>query len=123
MFSFKKSLTAKKILSLVFLCALFVLPLIVNAGVKLTDPLGINEGEGAIPKLANRFISTALGLSGVLALVAFIYGGILYMLAGVNPKNVEKGKELMKYAVIGLFVIFSAYAVINYLLTAVLLIK
>jgi len=87
-------------------------------GVTLGDPL--NLGDNPIPKLANRFITAALGISGVLAIIAFIYGGILYLTSGVNPKYVEKGKEVMKYAVIGLVVIFSSYAVITFLLKTVL---
>lgn len=90
-----------------------------NAETEIKDPLGLDKGN-QIPALANRLITAALGISGVLALLAFVYGGILYMLAGVNPKNVEKGKEIMKYAVMGLFVIFSSYAVINFFLKTVL---
>lgn len=88
----------------------------------LSDPLNLNK-KNPIPDLANRLILVGLSLSGVMALMAFIYGGILYMLAGVNPKNVEKGKEVMKYAVMGLFIIFSSYAIVNFFLKAVLGIK
>ncbi|MFA5020743.1 MAG: pilin [Patescibacteria group bacterium] len=108
----------KKIFFLIIWCCCLS-PLAVLASPKLTDPLQLGEND-PLPVLANRFIQTALGISGVLALLAFIYGGILYMLAGVNPKNVEKGKELMKYAVIGLFIIFASYAIVNFLLSTVL---
>lgn len=97
--------------------ALLLLPALASAVTPLEDPL--NLGPNPLPALANRLITAALGIAGVLALIAFIYGGILYLLAGVNPKNVEKGKDLMKYAVIGLFVIFSSYAVVNFLLKSV----
>lgn len=90
-----------------------------NNQATIEDPLGLKKGN-PIPELANRLITVALGISGVLALLAFVYGGILYMLAGVNAKNVEKGKEVMKYAVMGLFVIFSSYAIINFFLKTVL---
>jgi len=96
---------------------LWLSPLAALAEPALEDPLQL---KGGLPELANRFIQTALGISGVLALLAFIYGGILYLLAGVNPKNVEKGKELMKYAVIGLVIIFASYAIVNFLLSTVL---
>ena len=98
---------------------LLILPAVASAdGVTLGDPLKL--GDNPIPTLVARFISAALGLSGVLALIAFIYGGILYMLAGVNPKNVEKGKEMMKYAIMGLAIIFSSYAIITFFLKTVL---
>jgi hypothetical protein len=85
--------------------------------VPITDPLGL--GDNAVNELAARLVQAALGLSGVLALLAFIYGGIMYLLAGVNPEFVKKGKETMKWAVIGLLVIFSSYAIINFILTQV----
>jgi hypothetical protein len=96
-----------------------------NSGgsVQIKDPLNLPGGTAAIPKLANNLISVALGLSGVLALIAFIYGGIMYLLAGIDAKNVQKGKDAMKWAVIGLFLIFSSYAIVYFLLSDVLGIK
>ena len=93
----------------------------VLAEVTITDPLEL-QGD-PINALATRLITAAFGVSGVLALLAFIYGGIMYLLAGVNPEYVKKGKEAMKWAVIGLLVIFSSYAVINFILTEVFKIK
>jgi len=111
-------ITIRKTYFLVLASGFLLLPTLALAATQLGDPLSL--GSNPLPTLANRFITAALGISGVLALVAFVYGGILYMLAGVNPKNVEKGKDLMKYAVIGLFVIFSSYAIVNFLLQTVL---
>ncbi len=88
----------------------------------LVDPLGLNKAQ-PIADLAKRLIMTTLGLVGVLALLAFIYGGVLYMLVGVKADNVKKGKEVMKWAVAGLFLIFSAYAILNFLFTTVLGVK
>jgi hypothetical protein len=92
-----------------------------SEGVEIVDPL--NLGDNPIPNLANRLIQTALGLTGILALLSFIYGGILYMLVGVNPDNVKKGKEVMKWSVVGLFIIFSSYAILNFILGTVLGLK
>lgn len=113
----------KKIFSFIIISGILLLPAIAGAATALDDPLRLPKDDSAIPLLANRFIQAALGISGVLALIAFVYGGVLYMLSGVNPKNVEKGKDIMKYAVIGLFVIFASYAVINFFLTNVLQVK
>jgi hypothetical protein len=109
----------KKIIFSILALGSLILPSIAAAAVQIGDPLGLESGN-PIPLLANRFIQAALGISGVLALIAFIYGGLLYLLAGVNPKNVDKGKEMMKYAVLGLFIIFTAYAVITFFLRNVL---
>ncbi len=93
-----------------------------GSGVAITDPLNINS-KTPIADLAKKLINIILGLTGVIALLSFIYGGVLYMLSGVSPDNVKKGKEVMKWAVAGLFIIFSSYAILNFLLTTVLGVK
>lgn len=84
--------------------------------VQLSNPLSVKS----IPELVKNITTVAIGLSGVMALLAFVYGGILYLLAGVNMDFLKKGKEVMKWAIIGLFVIFSSYAVINFVMTKLL---
>jgi hypothetical protein len=115
-----KKIKAQYFLSL-FLVVGIMTATAVLAGVTIEDPLEL--GNDAVNTLATRLITAALGVSGVLALLAFIYGGIMYLLAGVNPEYVKKGKEAMKWAVIGLLVIFSSYAVINFILTEVFKVK
>jgi uncharacterized membrane protein YjfL (UPF0719 family) len=48
----------------------------------------------------------------------FIYGGFVWMLAAGNDQRVQKGKDIILWAVIGLVVIFSAYAIVNMVFTA-----
>lgn len=88
--------------------------------VPLTNPLTGGSSVLPIPTLVKNITTVAIGLSGVMALLAFVYGGILYLLAGVNMDFLKKGKEVMKWAIIGLFVIFSSYAVINFVMTKLL---
>ena len=47
-------------------------------------------------------ISGILGLTGVLALVAFIAGGVMWMTSGGNAEKVKKGRDILVWAVIGL---------------------
>lgn len=66
--------------------------------------LGINYG---------KFI---LGLSGGLALVFFIYGGILMLTSGGSPDKVKKGRDTLVAATIGLIIIFGAFTAIKFAL-------
>jgi len=71
-----------------------------------------------------------LGLVGSLALampvprsasiVGFIYGGFTWMLAAGDSGKVQKGKDILIWATIGIVVIFSAYAVVRFVLEGVL---
>lgn len=62
-------------------------------------------------------ISTViLGLSGSIVLLMFFYGGLMWVIAAGNPKRIETGKQTMIRAVIGLAIIFGAYAIINFVI-------
>lgn len=82
---------------------------------KLCDPLG-NNGDPAV--VANKIIKGLMGLTGILALIAFIWGGILWMTSGGGQERIKKGKTMMIWAVLGLVVIFGSYAILDVVLTA-----
>ncbi len=76
----------------------------------LENPLGKNINS--FEQVVNNVIKVALGLTGVFALLAFIYGGITWMLSMGDPGKVTKGKNMMIWAVFGLLVIFASYAIL-----------
>jgi len=47
-----------------------------------------------------------LGIAGSLALLMFVYGGFLYIIGGASEKQVGKAKDVFKYAITGLIIIF-----------------
>jgi len=75
----------------------------------LVNPLGNLK---TFDQVVNNVIKVALGLTGVFALLAFIYGGITWMLSMGDPSKVTKGKNMMIWAVAGLLVIFASYAIL-----------
>lgn len=82
---------------------------------ELKNPLG---SATTFELIVNNLVKTALGLSGVFALLAFIYGGITWMTSMGDPAKVTKAKNMMAGAVIGLFIIFASYAIITLVFTA-----
>lgn len=80
----------------------------------LTDPLGHVD----IPTIIGRIIKVALGLSGTMALLMFIYGGFTWMTSGGSKDRVDKGRKTLLWAVIGLAVIFFAYVAVELVITA-----
>ena len=80
---------------------------------QLPNPLG----EGAdIPEIIARVIKAAVGLVGSIGLLMFIYGGFTWMTAGGNEKRVEQGKQVLTWAVLGLVLIFSSYAILSFVI-------
>ena len=82
----------------------------------LNDPLG----NRPIPILIGGIINYILGVVGVLALVMFIYGGITWMTSGGSADKIKKGKDTIIWAVLGLAFIFFSYAILDFILRALL---
>lgn len=78
----------------------------------------IRLGERISPTIIGRAVKTLLGLVGAFALLVFVYAGIVYMTAAGREDAITKAKETMKYAFFGLLIIFFAYAITNYFVTA-----
>lgn len=92
---------------------------LVNAGkVPLNNPLTDKPEPISIFTILNNVITAGLGLTGILALIAFIYGGVLWMISLGDAGKVEKGKKMMIWAVVGLAVVFTSYGAITLLFRA-----
>jgi len=81
----------------------------------LYDPLADKTPQGVIGGL----IQTALGVVGSLALVIFVYGGIMWMLSAGNEEKALKGSKAMLWAGIGLIVIFASYILLTFVFKVV----
>ena len=51
-----------------------------------------------------------------LAVVAFIYAGILLLFGGAAPKNIETGKKIFQVTIIGILIAFSGWLIVNTIL-------
>lgn len=83
----------------------------------LPNPLG---GTTDIRTIIGRVISAALGISGSIALLMFVWGGMLWLTSGGSPERIKKGKDAIVWAVLGLVLIFGSYAILNFVLGAIL---
>lgn len=83
----------------------------------LDNPLGDKKID--VPILLGRIINYAMGIIGSLALVMFIYGGAMWMLSGGNQEQVTKGKQTIIWAALGLAIIFTSYALVRFVISAI----
>lgn len=65
-------------------------------------------------------VNTALFLIGSIAVLMLIYGGIRYTTSGGNEKSVTAAKNTILYAVVGIVVAVLAFAIVNFVLTALI---
>lgn len=62
--------------------------------------------------LAN-VLSVALTLIGIAGFIMLVVGSMKWLLSGGNAQHVEKAKNTMTYAVVGLIVALSAFIILN----------
>lgn len=71
-----------------------------------------------LPELVGSFIASALGLLGVVLVVLVIYAGFIWMTAQGNDEKIKKAKGMITSAVIGMIIIFAAYAITNFVVAS-----
>ena len=55
---------------------------------------------------------------GVIALVFFIVGGIMWLTSGGNVEQVKKGKQILVGTIIGILIVFLAWQIVNIVICA-----
>ena len=68
--------------------------------------------------IIGRIIKALIGIAGSLALLMFIYGGVMWLISRGNTAYIEKGKKAMMLAAIGLVIIFTSYILVKLIITA-----
>jgi len=61
--------------------------------------------------IIGQVVGALLTFTGVVFFILMIYGGFLWMTARGNEQQVEKAKDLITAAIVGLIIVISAYAI------------
>jgi hypothetical protein len=70
------------------------------------------------PTLIGNVIGSILALIGVIFFVLMVYGGFLWMTAHGDSGQVDKGRETIIAAVIGIIIVVASYALTAFIMTA-----
>jgi hypothetical protein len=92
-----------------------------------SDPFGINT-YGSYTGLGTRdlrsgimgIVNALLGFLGVLAIVIILWGGFRWLTSGGNEEKVGEAKKIITAGVIGLVIIFTAYAIANFVISSLI---
>jgi len=91
-----------------------------GAGDQLTDVgTEIDVGSRDLPTLIGNLINIALGLLGIILVVLVVYAGFLWMTAAGSKEQVTKAKEILTRAIIGIIIVVAAYAISEYVISAI----
>ncbi|MEK7159548.1 MAG: pilin [Patescibacteria group bacterium] len=127
---------AKSVIKITASCFLFLLAVFLfsnlfiavpayAAGEEITAGLDAVGSQTPLVKsdprqIVGRIIKIALGFLGAVAISIIIYAGFLYMTSGGDPAKTEIARKWIINAVIGLAIIFSAYAITTYIFNQLL---
>ena len=92
----------------------------INAGVACANP-GNDVPQtlfGGSDSVFTTIVNVLLFLIGAISVIMLIFGGIRYTTSGGNSASVTAAKNTIMYAIIGLIIAFLAYAVVNWVLVA-----
>lgn len=81
-----------------------------NGGFNVNQQLPVYCTTGEV---YSKFLYGALYAVGIVAVIAMLYGGYLYMTAQSNDAQVKKGKDVLLWASIGLIVVLVASLLVN----------
>jgi len=81
----------------------------------LTNPI---QSTHDLREIFGLVINRGMGIVGSVALLVFIYGGFMWLVSAGNQDRIKKGTQAMMWAIIGIFIIFSSYAIIVLVLAA-----
>lgn len=104
--------------------------MVMATGVSSVSALTLQEGaeaarcEGCPENLFGdtgvfkQVTNTILYIVGIIAVIMLIIGGIKYVISGGDSKKVTDAKNTVLYAIIGLVIAFLAFAIVNFVISA-----
>ena len=76
-----------------------------------TGNIAGTSDSGDVQTVVGKIINAALSMIGMIFLVLMVYAGYLWMTARGESDQVEKAKNIITAAIIGLVLVVSAYAI------------
>jgi hypothetical protein len=95
----------------VFVVLSVALPLVANA--QFSVPTVPSLTNMSVFQLVTRVMNWMLGILGVLAVVFFVVSGIFYITANGDQEQIDKAKNIMLYAIVGLVIALVGLIIVN----------
>jgi len=120
-------MSKKFIIALAFIAAISISAMItpsVSAQTSIIDNESSDYQDGSydlddMVLIVIRASKIILGIVGSLALLMFIYGGIMFLISSGSSDKITKAKDILVAAVIGLIIVFGSFLIIKYVLQVI----
>ena len=97
--------------------SLCIAPFVASAQFDISGPGSLTDVE--LDVILTNIIIWILGFIGILGILFLVYGGIRYVTSAGNESDAEEAKKIITYAIWGLFITVSAYAIVKTVVTLV----
>ncbi len=68
-----------------------------------------------LPAVFGNLINAGIAFVGVVAVILIVYSGIRLITSGGDPKKVAGARQIMTYAIIGLVLVLSSFAIVLFI--------
>ena len=80
---------------------------------------GCGNSTKQLPDVVINIINAVIGISGIIAVVFIVIGGINYMTSTGDAGKVKKAKDTILYAVIGLVICALSFTIVNWAISTI----
>jgi len=108
----------KKVIIFVALCAVFAMTTMPVLALETGINYGTFSGLGTkdIREGIMNVVNVLLGFIGILAIIIILWGGFRWLTSGGNEEKVGEAKKVITAGIIGLIIIFVAYALASFVI-------
>lgn len=90
-----------------------------GVGQEMKDAAGCGDKDRDITPLITTILNTVIGITGIIAVIFVIIGGINYMTSAGDAGKVKKARDTILYACIGLVICALSFAIVNWVISGV----
>ena len=91
-----------------------------NAAEAVKEAAGCNGSKDALPGIIINILNGIIAVSGLIAVIFVVIGGINYMTSAGDSNKLEKAKKTILYACIGMIVAVLSFAIVNFTITNII---
>jgi hypothetical protein len=84
-----------------------------------SDPTAVVSQAQTLQQIATKVLTFLLSIVGILAIIALVIGGSMYLTAYGDEDRIEKGKKILTGALIGIAVSFAALLLVQQVKTLI----
>ena len=66
-----------------------------------------------LSEIAVKVLDFLLGIAGVLSIIMTVIGGIMYLTSAGDEERIEKGKDIIKFSVLGVIIVLASLVIVR----------